>query len=84
MNIYVRLDTNKRLYLRAIIGIRLPYGDVKYQEYMKYFDKGKCVWDENVLIELDEKQLKQLYEMLDKQIEEDFRYKENGDGRLID
>lgn len=64
--VYVRLDTKKRLYLGAIIGTRLPYEESKYQKYMKYFDKGKCVWDEEILLQLSEGQLVQLYEMLDK------------------
>lgn len=82
--IYVRVDSKKRLYLRAIIGTKLPYEEAKYQKYMKYFDKGKCVWDEEVLLKLSEKQLIELYKMLDNQIEEDYRYQKNGDGRFID
>ncbi len=83
INIYVRLDTKSRLYLRAIIGTRLPYVEEKYQQYIKYFNDGKCVWDEEKLLELNEEQLINLYEMLDKQIEKDNQYNKNGNNRFI-
>lgn len=82
--IRVRLDNNKRLYLRAIIGTRLPYEDAQYQDYMKYFDKGKCVWDEKKLLSLSEDELVKFYDTLDSQIERDNMYNVNGDDRFMD